>query len=72
MTDIRKRFHRWTLSVMAGMFAAILLTGTGGNFGQTNVTAWWGSIYPAFCFSEIDKSEQPKISFWLAKAFERW
>ena len=47
-----------------------------------NVLAWWGSIYPEFCFSEWDQygcdvekfpSEQrPKISFWLAKAIERW
>ena len=47
---------------------------------QTAVTAWWGSIYPEFCFSEWDQygcdvekfpSEQrPKISFWLAQALD--
>ena len=34
------------------------------------VVAWWGSLYPQFCFSQTD--QKPKISFWLAKAIERW
>ena len=25
------------------------------------MTAWWGTLYPEFCFSDI------KISFWLAR-----
>ena len=50
---------------------------------QTAVTAWWGTLYPKFCFSQFPEenkgqndvekfpSEQrPKISFWLAQALD--
>lgn len=35
----------------------------------TPVCAWWGTIYPKFCFSERKKG-RVKISFWLAKALK--
>lgn len=36
------------------------------------VMAWWGTMYPDFCFSEKPESahkkgKKVKISFWLAK-----
>lgn len=42
------------------------------------VTAWWGTLYPEFCFSRQipENYEDPrldgevKISFWLAKALD--
>lgn len=72
-TDHKNRIiHKWMLSIVTGLLAALLVTGVNGDFRQSSVTAWWGSLYPSFCFSEVDRSEQPKISFWLAKAFERW
>ena len=44
------------------------------------VQAWWGFIYPQFCFARPDRDGQEekkedqekdvKISFWLAKALD--
>ena len=33
------------------------------------MTAWWGTLYPEFCFSDIPEGSDRtdiKISFWLA------
>lgn len=35
----------------------------------TPLYAWWGTLYPKFCFSER-KNGKLKISFWVAKAFD--
>ena len=75
---IKNRAERIRISVLAGMLAVILFYGSyGGN--QKNMMAWWGTIYPRFCFAEETKDQEdtgedtrPKISFWLAKALERW
>lgn len=39
---------------------------------QAAVTAWWGTLYPKFCFSRFPsedkgKKDDIKISFWLAR-----
>ena len=74
---IKKRLNRVKISVLAGMLAAILFQGNYMN-DQKNILMWWGSIYPRFCFSEeaceekTEENVRPKISFWLAKALERW
>jgi hypothetical protein len=34
------------------------------------MTAWWGTLYPEFCFSDIPEGSERtdiKISFWLAR-----
>ena len=82
MKQIYKKENRILLSMITGMIVISLLCGIQWRGSQKNVLAWWGSIYPEFCFSEWDQygcdvekfpSEQrPKISFWLAKAIERW
>ena len=76
---MRNQKHRLELSVAVGMLAAILTA------GQTRpVLAWWGTMYPKFCFAEgfveneeenrgmnAGNSDKPiKISFWLAKALD--
>ena len=80
MKKIYRRQNRLLISIAVGL----LLISFGGivNTSQKNVMSWWGSIYPEFCFSEADydnkniekitSEQKPKISFWLAKAFERW
>ena len=80
MKKIYRRQNRLLISIAVGL----LLISFGGivNTSQKNVMSWWGSIYPEFCFSESDydnknieeitSEQKPKISFWLAKAFERW
>lgn len=35
--------------------------------GNSMLTAWWGTLYPKFCFSETSSGSEVKISFWLAK-----
>ena len=82
MKCIYRTENRLFFSVVAGLIAATLLCGMLCNSSQRNVMAWWGSIYPEFCFSELNYNgtdvekntaeQSPKISFWLAKAFERW
>ena len=39
---------------------------------QTAVTAWWGTIYPKFCFADAKKDGKGsvKISLWLAQALD--
>ena len=42
---------------------------------QTAVTAWWGTLYPKFCFSQFPEENKGqkddiKISFWLAQALD--
>ena len=39
---------------------------------QAKITAWWGTIYPRFCFSSAEENngEKLKISFWLAQALD--
>ena len=63
------RKHRVQASILAGMLALALLGGSVPGTHTPGVMAWWGSLYPQFCFSQTD--QKPKISFWLAKALER-
>lgn len=77
-----KKIYRKQNRLLISIALSLIFISFGGivNTSQKNVVMWWGSIYPEFCFSESDNkyvekitSEQkPKISFWLAKAFERW
>ena len=72
-----------TITIIGGL-AGVILAGTMPqqvqNFAQkgqeqTAVTAWWGTLYPKFCFSQIpeenkDQKDDIKISFWLARALD--
>lgn len=82
MKQLYKAGNRGILSIMTGLMVVALLSISQPYVPQKNVLAWWGSIYPEFCFLEVDENgknvekntseQRPKISFWLAKAFERW
>ena len=37
---------------------------------QKKPSAWWGTMYPEFCFSEGSGDSPRKISFWLAEVLE--
>lgn len=42
---------------------------------EAAVTAWWGTLYPKFCFSRFpavnkEKNDDIKISFWLARVID--
>ena len=36
------------------------------------ISAWWGTMYPRFCFQEVkeEKQEERKVTFWLAKVLD--
>ena len=66
------------LSVMTGMLAVTLLFGGTKNVEDCSIMAWWGTLYPQFCFErgsqnsanyENTVKQPPKLSFWLAKAW---
>lgn len=80
MNWIRNKKNRIIISLVTGIFAAMLSAGTIQNFSPQKSLAWWGVLYPEFCFSpkpreitiEKNTEEHPcvKISFWLAKALD--
>ena len=55
MKQIYKKENRILLSMITGMIVISLLCGIQWRGSQKNVLAWWGSIYPEFCFSEWDQ-----------------
>jgi hypothetical protein len=65
MKLLRDRKHRILISLLAGMTAVTLIQPR-----QEPVFAWWGALYPRFCYEKTQDCEiHPiKISFWLAKA----
>lgn len=82
MREMYKSENRWILSVITAILAVSLLGGVMRYSPGGDMMAWWGSIYPEFCFQEVNNETEndeqntsehrPKISFWLAKALERW
>ena len=81
MEWVRNWKKRLLLSVMTGMLAVTLLFGGTKNVEDCSIMAWWGTLYPQFCFErgsqnsanyENTVKQPPKLSFWLAKALERW
>ena len=67
---LRNRKYRVCVALASGLLAVSLVGSAASGRSFPGVTAWWGSLYPQFCFSQTE--QKPKISFWLAKAFERW
>ncbi len=76
----KDRKQRMTVSLLAGMLAAMLMVGGTDYQKEPGVLAWWGTLYPRFCFAERqdegtkeegkDTGHKVKISFWLAKALD--
>lgn len=78
LNKIRNRKLRLKLSVTAGILTVMI---AGGNMktDRSMMLGWWGTLYPKFCFGKEytegktqEKYDKPKVSFWLAKALERW
>ena len=57
--------------IAAALLTAVLLCPGSENFNKTsNLLAWWGTIYPQFCFMEAPKTEngqkaEPRFHFWI-------
>lgn len=75
------RRYRVAVSLFAGILAVSCMAGS-VKMPVNRPVAWWGALYPEFCFAEDPQKEEndqneteeeeecrPKISFWLAKAF---
>lgn len=61
-------FARWILSMLAGMLITTAIYSP--SHIKTPVYAWWGTMYPQYCFSQdaehTDESAPVKIDFrWL-------
>ena len=59
---------RWLLPLLAGMLITIAVYSP--SYIKTPIYAWWGTMYPQYCFSQnADSSEESvpiKIDFrWL-------
>ena len=73
------RRNRIFVAILAGMLAA---SGVSGDLSalsrrepSSSLTAWWGSLYPKFCYAETSEHETPsshpiKLSFRLAELFK--
>lgn len=75
MEWLRNKKHRMLVSLCIGMLSAIMMTGGGKVSEEKGILAWWGTLYPQFCFEEKEegiKEESPrlKISFWLARVLD--
>lgn len=59
--------------ILAFAAAAVFLAAFGSPAREQEkpayVTAWWGVMYPQYCFGETG-SEDPQLSFWLAEALD--
>lgn len=64
MRWLKERKYRIWISLAAGLAGIIVMTAVPGD---SLLTAWWGTLYPKFCFSETSSGSEVKISFWLAK-----
>ncbi len=71
MTWLRNRNKRLWVSLLAGVLCTALLAGepemTEPRRREPALTAWWGTLYPGFCFAQRKPGAKLKISFKLAE-----
>ncbi|HJB15447.1 MAG TPA: hypothetical protein IAA05_05320 [Candidatus Blautia excrementipullorum] len=82
LSRMRDRRNRIAVSVLAGVLAVSWGAGSIKQPVYTGTAAWWGAMYPEFCFAkpreditadgreEDAEGQRPKLSFWLAKALD--
>lgn len=84
MELMKKKRYRLFVSLTVAMVVTVMSSaGVSGNETETLrasaqapvCLAWWGTLYPEFCFSGTDRGKtadapERKISFWLAKHFD--
>lgn len=72
---LQDKKKRLILSAAAGM-AVCMLSGANtadpvaARANAPGYMAWWGTLYPKFCFSEKGETGEAKISFWLAELLD--
>ncbi len=52
MNWLKDRKHKITVSLIAGLAAALLAAGMPEQIEKSNSLAWWGVMYPKFCFAQ--------------------
>ena len=76
---LSSRRNRILVAILAGMLAAFGVSGDLSALSRQepspSLTAWWGSLYPKFCYAETPEHETSsshpvKISFRLAELFK--
>ncbi len=72
MLYLRKLKNHLLIAILS---AALIFPVIGNDRKSPELLAWWGTIYPQFCFMENpDKSGKetvkPRIHFWLMETFE--
>lgn len=74
MNDLKNKKHRFYIALAAAGLAFFLAAAFPAEHlpepsAGTPALAWWGSIYPEFCFAEKPEEEGVKIktSFWLVE-----
>lgn len=78
MNQIKGKKHILKRACGVFLLAALIFAGVSRekwdtDFRQPRLYAWWGSIYPEFCFEKVEdngENKPVKISFWLAKALD--
>lgn len=78
----KKQGRRLLVSLAAGLIAAQIpwsgeLPEAERRPPEYSVGAWWGWLYPEYCFSgkqrdEEGKEQEKHFSFWVAKALDWW
>ena len=59
--------------IAAALLTAVLLCPGSENFNKnSNLLAWWGTIYHQFCFMEAPRTEEgqkaePRFHFWIVE-----
>ena len=59
-------------AALALLLAALLAADRQPAADRNMLSAWWGTMYPKFCFQNTitEKPEEIKVRFWLAKALD--
>lgn len=63
----------WIILLVAMILAGSTWEKNLASSRQPQVYAWWGTIYPEFCFEKVEdngENKPVKISFWLAQALD--
>ena len=67
MDWLRNWKKRLLLSVMTGMLAVTLLFGGTKNVEDCSIMAWWGTLYPQFCFERGSQNSRQSFPSGLRK-----
>lgn len=57
MVWLKNRGNRLMVSLLAGLAGAVLLAGMPAVKEPGGMMAWWGTMYPKFCFAEMPEED---------------